>query len=201
MRDQRHADEQVAAAREAAARPAPVAPGPEAPAPGPEAVKPELVEVEHDLEELLAAKQRSDEYLALAQRTQADFENYRKRVARDAAQAEARGKAGILKELLPVLDNLERALAAAEPRIPDQGEDHLAEGVRLVLEEVRGTLARNGVEALAPTGERFDPEWHEAISMQPAAAGTAPGTVVEVMAKGYTVDGALLRPARVVVSQ
>src|SRR4249919_563147 len=91
--------------------------------------------VEHDIEELLSKVAERDEFLALAQRTQADFENYRKRVARDAAAAEDRGVSKLARELLPALDNLERALAAAE------GHD-LAEGIRLVHAELAGALAR-----------------------------------------------------------
>jgi molecular chaperone GrpE len=135
-----------------------------------------------------------DEYLALAQRAQADFENYRKRAAKEVAAAGDRAKGGLVRELLPVVDNLERALASAE-----ESEQHLAEGVRLVHAELVGVLQRNGIESFDPTGEPFDPEVHEALSTQPAD-GADPGTVVGVMEKGYKLNGTVLRPARVVVS-
>jgi molecular chaperone GrpE len=135
-----------------------------------------------------------DEYLALAQRAQADFENYRKRAAKEAAAAGDRAKGGLVRELLPVVDNLERALASA-----DESEQHLAEGVRLVHSELVAVLQRNGIEPFDPTGEPFDPEVHEALSTQPAD-GADPGIVVDVMEKGYKLNGTVLRPARVVVS-
>src|SRR5918912_464321 len=135
-----------------------------------------------------------DEYLALAQRAQADFENFRKRAAKEAASAGERAKSGLVGELLPVVDNLERALASAE-----ESEQHLAEGVKLVHSELLAVLERNGVEAFDPQGEKFDPEVHEALSTR-EEDGTGPGTVLDVVEKGYRANGTVLRPARVVVS-
>jgi molecular chaperone GrpE len=132
-------------------------------------------------------------YLDLAQRTQAELENFRKRAARDVAQAGERTKARLIRELLPVLDNLERALATANPE-----EDHLAEGVRLVHVELLGTLERNGIKAFDPAGEPFDPTVHEAISMREGDNGS--GLVLDVVEKGYKLGDAVIRPARVVVS-
>jgi molecular chaperone GrpE len=132
-------------------------------------------------------------YLDLAQRTQAEFENFRKRAARDAAQAGERAKANLVRELLPVVDNLERALATANPE-----EDHLAEGVRLVHVELVNTLERNGIKAYDPSGEPFDPTYHEAISMRESDNGS--GLVLDVVEKGYKLGDAVIRPARVVVS-
>jgi molecular chaperone GrpE len=154
-------------------------------------------------DELTAARREREEYLALAQRTQADFENYRKRAARDAAAAGERAKSGLVRELLPVVDNLERALdsVAAGERGDGDGRpaEHLADGVRLVHSELVSVLARNGVEAFDPRGEKFDPELHEALSMR-SEEGAEPGTVLDVVEKGYRLNGAVLRPARVVVS-
>src|SRR5437870_7940607 len=107
-------------------------------------------EVQGDLDELVAVAAQRDEYLSLAQRTQADFENFRKRVAREAAQAQERGVIKLAGELLPALDNLDRALAAAAENDP------LLEGVRLVRSELSAALARAGVESFSPLGERFD---------------------------------------------
>jgi molecular chaperone GrpE len=152
-------------------------------------------------DELTVAQRERGEYLALAQRTQADFENYRKRAARDAAAAGERAKSGLVRELLPVVDNLERALdvVAAGERDESRPDDHLADGVRLVHSELVSVLARNGVEAFDPRGERFDPELHEALSVR-AEDGAEQGTVLDVVEKGYRLNGAVLRPARVVVS-
>ena len=154
-------------------------------------------------DELTVAQRERGEYLALAQRTQADFENYRKRAARDAAAAGERAKSGLVRELLPVVDNLERALDAANAgeRGGDGGQpaEHLADGVRLVHSELVAVLARNGVEAFDPRGEKFDPELHEALSMR-SEDGAEPGVVLDVVERGYRLNGAVLRPARVVVS-
>ena len=154
-------------------------------------------------DELTVAQRERGEYLALAQRTQADFENYRKRAARDAAAAGERAKSGLVRELLPVVDNLERALdsVAAGERGDDDGRpaEHLADGVRLVHSELVAVLARNGVEAFDPRGEKFDPELHEALSMR-SEDGAEAGTVLDVVEKGYRLNGTVLRPARVVVS-
>lgn len=154
-------------------------------------------EVEHDLDELLARAGKADEYLALAQRTQADFENFRKRSARDAAAAEARGVAKFAKELLPALDNLGRALAAAEAE--GEAAGHLGTGVKLVADELLGALKRVGIEPFSPQGERFDPNEHEAMAQQPVE-GAEPGTVVEVYQQGFRHGESVLRPARVVVA-
>jgi len=153
-------------------------------------------------DELAAALRERGEYLALAQRTQADFENFRKRAARDAAAAGERAKSGLVRELLPVVDNLERAIASAVASEggPDDGRpaEHLADGIRLVHSELVAVLARNGVEGFDPRGEKFDPELHEALSMR-GQDGAEPGTVLDVIEKGYRLNGTVLRPARVVV--
>jgi molecular chaperone GrpE len=182
----------------------------------PQAIADEAAEqVAEDLDELGAAKQERDEYLELAQRTKADFDNYRKRVAKEASEALARGRAELARDLVPVLDNLERALQAAgiDPEDAGGGEadapsrelsarDALARGVALVLRELRAALAAAGVEDYDPVGESFDPSWHEAISTRPAAAdGARPGTVVETLERGYRLNGQVIRPARVVVSE
>ncbi len=153
----------------------------------------EAREVEGDLDELVATAAQRDEYLALAQRTQADFENYRKRVARESTAAAERGVAKLAKELLPALDNLDRALEAADQ------QDPLLEGVRLVRAELSAALARVGIESYDPTGEPFDPAHHEAMAQQPVE-GADSGTVVEVYQPGYRLNGTVIRPARVVVA-
>jgi molecular chaperone GrpE len=153
---------------------------------------PEKEDVEQDLDELLAKARERDEYLALAQRTQADFENFRKRKQREVSEAEARGVARLAKELLPALDSLELALKHLD--------DEAAEGVRSVHNEFAAALARAGVEGFSPEGEPFDPNEHEAMSKR-AVEGAEPGTVADVFQRGYRVNGTVLRPARVVVAE
>ncbi|MGB7587670.1 MAG: nucleotide exchange factor GrpE [Solirubrobacterales bacterium] len=171
-------------------------------------------EVEKDIAALLSDTRRErDEYLELAKRTKADFENYRRRMAAEVDAARLRGKGELARELIDAIDNLERALQAAEidPDSDDSAAggnraegaggrlDALGHGVLLVFRGLQEALARNGIEALDPKGEKFDPEWHEALSTQPGG-GAAAGTVLEVVQKGYRLDGQLIRPARVVVS-
>ena len=153
----------------------------------------EAAAIEGELGELVKTAAQRDEYLVLAQRTQADFENYRKRVVRDAAAAQDRGAAKLAKELLPALDNLDRAIEAAE------AEDPLLAGVRLVRSELAGALARAGIESFAPLGEPFDPTRHEAMAQQPVD-GAASGTVAEVYQNGYRMGETIIRPARVLVA-
>jgi molecular chaperone GrpE len=158
-------------------------------------------QIEQDFDALLADAQRErDEYLELAKRTKADFENYRKRMASEVQAAGGRGKAEVIREVVPVLDDLERAIQAAGLNPEGDSEDALAHGVLLVFRSLRDSLARNGVEAVDPKGEKFDPMAHEALSTQPAD-GVESGTVVEVMQKGYRLGEQLIRPARVVVSE
>jgi molecular chaperone GrpE len=132
-------------------------------------------------------------YLALAQRTQADFENYRKRMAREQAQAVDRGVGKLARELLPALDHLDLALKASE------GHEEVVRGFALVREEIVNALARVGIQPFAPAGEPFDPNEHEAMASQPVE-DAEPGTIVEVYQQGYRINGAVLRPARVIVA-
>jgi molecular chaperone GrpE len=151
----------------------------------------------HDVDELVAAAAQRDEYLALAQRTQADFENYRKRVAKEAAAAQERGMARLAQELLPALDNLDRALEGASEHA--SADAPLLEGVRLVRNDLHAAFARMGIERFSPKGEQFDPAQHEAMAQQPVA-GAPSGTVVEVFAPGYRLGKSVIRPARVLVA-
>jgi molecular chaperone GrpE len=158
-------------------------------------------QVEHDLDALLAdTKRERDEYLELAKRAQADFENYRKRMAAEVEAAAARGRAELIRDVVPVLDDLERAIQAAGLDPEGDSEDGLAHGVLLVFRSLRDSLGRNGVEAVDPKGEKFDPTEHEALSTV-ESDGVEAGTVVEVMQKGYRLGEQLIRPARVVVSE
>jgi molecular chaperone GrpE len=155
----------------------------------------EAAEIEGDLDQLVKTAAQRDEYLALAQRTQADFENYRKRVAREAAAAQERGACGLAKELLPALDNLDRALESAAQ------DDPLLQGVRLVRSELAAALARAGIESFSPVGEPFDPAVHEAVATaEQPLGGARSGIVVEVYQPGYRRGSSIIRPARVVVA-
>jgi molecular chaperone GrpE len=168
--------------------------------------------VEGDLDALLAdTKRERDEYLELAQRARADFENFRKRAAREAEDAERRGRSELAKSLIPSIDNLERALLSAgidpaaqesadSPTEEVSAQQALARGVALVYRELREALRSAGIEAYDPAGERFDPTVHEAVSTTPSEQAES-GTVLETVAKGYRLDGQVLRAARVVVSE
>lgn len=169
---------------------------------------PDGAAVEHDLEELLGQR---DEYLDLAKRTKADFENYRRRMASELQAASARGKGELARELVDALDNLERALETAgidpdqeDPlakNMPRENElDGFAHGVLLVFLGLRETLTRNGIESVDPKAERFDPELHEALSTQPSN-DVESGAVLEVVQKGYRQGDQLIRPARVIVCE
>ncbi len=153
----------------------------------------DIAEIEGDLDELAILATERDEYLALAQRTQADFENYRKRVARESALAQGRGVAKLAKELLPALDNLDRALEAAAT------DDPLLDGVRLVRGELSAGLGRLGIESFGAAGDTFDPVEHEAVAQQPVE-GAPSGSVVEVYQPGYRLGASVIRPARVLVA-
>ena len=195
--------------RPAASRPAGPVPGSGSPSsqaaggdpdPAPPAGEADARDVERDLGALLAdAEAKRDEYLDIARRAQADFENYRKRMAAEVQAAALRGKVEVARGVVPVLDDLERALAAAGLDPEGDSEDPLAHGVLLVFRNLRETLGRSGVEVVDPKGEKFDPNFAEALSTV-QVEGTEAGVVVEVMQKGYRFDGQLIRPAMVVVA-
>ena len=128
-------------------------------------------------------------------RLAADFDNYRKRTRREIEAAEARGMERLLHELLPVFDDLERAVAHA-----DTDPAGLADGIRLVHKHLHEALARVGVGSYESVGEAFDPEWHEAITQTPTDA-YPPGSVAAELKKGYRIGERLLRPAQVVVAE
>ncbi|HWL32540.1 MAG TPA: nucleotide exchange factor GrpE [Gaiellaceae bacterium] len=132
-----------------------------------------------------------DSYLRLA----ADFDNYRKRVAREQVELTRRANERILNELLPVLDDLERALEAAA----EHEEAKLEEGVRLVHRSLLGLVERHGLSEIATEGA-FDPHVHEALLAQPGE-GAEEGAVLQVLQKGYRLGDKVLRPARVIVAE
>ena len=146
-------------------------------------------------DELARLAAERDEYLALAQRAQADFENYRKRAVRDQERLVAHAHERLVRELLPILDGLERALEAGE----QHEEAKLLDGVRLVEKALRGALAKEGLIEIETDGP-FDPHVHEALLTQPSP-DAAPGSVLEVVQRGYRVGDRVVRPARVIVAE
>jgi molecular chaperone GrpE len=152
------------------------------------------VEEVEELDELTATARQRDEYLDALQRLKAEFDNYRKRVARDQQELAARAHERLVRELLPVLDDLERALEAADKH----EEAQLEEGVALVHRSLADLLAREGLVEV-PTEGAFDPHSQEALLAQPSPEEE--GTVIQVLQKGYKLGDLVLRPARVIVSQ
>jgi molecular chaperone GrpE len=134
----------------------------------------------------------------LALRKAAELENVRKQNAQRVQKASRDGMRRVAAELLPALDDFERALAHAEAEEGDE-EHHLTAGIRLVQQKMLDALRRAGIEAFSPKGEPFDPHQHEAVAQQPAD-GAQPGTVLEVVQNGYRLGDDVLRPARVVVA-
>jgi molecular chaperone GrpE len=145
------------------------------------------------VDELAEATRQRDEYLDALQRSQAEFANYRKRVARDQASLVARAAERLVKELLPVLDDLERALEAAN----EHEEAKLEEGVRLVHRSLAAALSKEGLQEIETEGT-FDPHTQEALLSQPS--DEEEGAVIQVLQKGYRLGDRVLRPARVVVA-
>jgi molecular chaperone GrpE len=144
-------------------------------------------------EQVAALEAERDAHLNDLKRVAADFENYRKRVARDQESLVARAHERLVKELLPVLDDLERALKAAE----EHEEATLEDGVRLVHRELDEALRREGLAEIETNG-RFDPHVHEALLSQPSEQDE--GSILEVVQKGYRLGDRVVRPARVVVA-
>ena len=147
-------------------------------------------------EKLAALEAERDEHLNDLKRVAADFENYRKRVARDQESLVARAHERLVKELLPVLDGLDRALESAS-RHSGGDSQKLEEGVRLVHQELEAALKREGLAEIETNG-RFDPHVHEALLSQPSSEEE--GSVLEVVQKGYKLGDRVVRPARVVVA-
>jgi molecular chaperone GrpE len=148
----------------------------------------EQVEETEEVDELAAVTKERDEYLDALQRLKAEFDNYRKRVARDQQELAARAHERLVKELVPILDDLERALAH---------EGDLDEGIRLIHRQFSDALAKEGLSEIETDG-KFDPHTQEALLSQPSDA--AEGDVIQVLQKGYRLGDRVLRPARVVIS-
>lgn len=169
--------------------PVPPEPQPEAEAALVAELRAEIAALEARLDaEKRDAREREKDLSEKVQRLAADFDNFRRRAREDAAAATSRGKEQLLKALLPVLDNLDLALAHAND-----------EGLRLLARHFSDTLNGQGIVVLNPEGEAFDAKLHEAIGKE-SREGVDAGVVVTVAQKGYAFEGRVLRPARVIVS-
>jgi molecular chaperone GrpE len=146
-----------------------------------------------EVDPLAEATRERDEYLDALQRLKAEFDNYRKRTAREQLELTSRAAQRLVNELLPVLDDLERALAAAE----EHEEAKLEDGVRLVHRSLVDALQKEGLAEIETDGA-FDPNVHEALLSQPDDE-KEPGQIVDVLQKGYRLGDRVLRPARVIV--
>jgi len=151
-----------------------------------ETLRAELAELEH----------KADDYLRLAQRTQADFINYRRRTEEERAQQAREANVSYLQRLLPVLDDFERALASAAP---EDLESNWGKGILLVERNLRGLLTADDIQRIAAEGAEFDPREHEALGSQPSAS-VAEGHVLHVVRQGYRKGDRILRPAQVIVA-
>jgi len=144
-----------------------------------------------------AALEQAQEYLALAQRSQADLQNYRRRAEQERAEAYDRGRGEVVLQILPVLDDFERALAA----LPEERrEEDWVQGLVLIERKLRSTLESLGVERIAAEGKTFDPWEHEAV-LHEVREDVEPGTVAQVARQGYRLGSRVLRPAQVVVAK
>jgi molecular chaperone GrpE len=168
---------------------------PEAEAPEAETPETETPETAHSL---AAAKQEAADYYDRLLRLSAEFENYKKRSSRELTDFRKFANEQIIKDLLGVIDNLERALASAADQEGNAGS--IAEGVELTLKEILKILERNGVTAIAAEGETFDPTYHQAV-MQQETPDKPPNTVIQELQKGYLLHNRLLRPSMVAVSK
>jgi molecular chaperone GrpE len=147
-------------------------------------------------QQLAAAKQEAATNYDRFTRAVADLENFRKRTIREKDELRQFASAGLMEDIIPIIDNLGLGLAAA--RHQSEGKS-IADGVSLVLEQLKSTLTRHGLKEINPAGQRFDPNFHECISHQPSTE-IAEEHVMQVVRFGYSLNGRLLRPASVVVA-
>jgi len=153
------------------------------------------------LAELQSRAAKADEYKDNWLRSAADFENFKKRAARERIEAAQFANAALLQKLLPVLDNFEMAQAAAQTaQVSQGGIASLQSGIAMTQEQLKNVLAESGLEELDATGKSFDPTFHEAVSQQETES-VPEGRVVQQIRKGYKLRDRLLRPAAVIVAK
>lgn len=177
-------------------------PAAEAPAPAPEAnPAPESAPLSSEqLTELQARAAKADENWDRLLRTTADLENFKKRAAREKQDALKYGTESLLQKIIPVLDNFEMALAAAQTSASADSLKSLQDGVAMIHTQLRTTLTEAGLEEVDATSQSFDPNLHEAVSQQESAE-VAEGQVLQQLRKGYKFRERLLRPATVIVAK
>lgn len=146
--------------------------------------------------QLESEQQKSEEYLDLLRRTQADFINYKRRMGQEQQEGRIAGQVAVLEQVLPVLDDLGRALSSAPPELANSP---WVQGVLLVARRLMSTLEQMGVRQIGRPGEPFDPRLHEAVSIQ-ANTGAADGTIAQVTRPGYALGERIIRPAQVIVA-
>ena len=156
------------------------------------------VDVDALRQEIENLRQQMDENTDKMLRVQAEMDNLRKRTLRDVENAHKFALDKFVRELLPVIDSMELGINASDNASGDV--ESLREGMDLTLKKFQDTLEKFGISVIAPQGDKFNPEKHEAVSMQDAE-GMASGTVVTVMQKGYELNGRLVRPAMVIVAK
>lgn len=164
--------------------------------PGPPAPSPEEAAEHATSEDLEEARRDCMELMDRLQRTAADYQNFQKRVSRRTEEAVQQALRGLVLDILPVVDNFERALSAAHGE-PDL--EAVRQGVDLVREQLLAALAKHGVEPIEALGRPFDPLYHEALGDVPSRE-VPKGCVAEVLQKGYRMKGGAVRPSRVLVS-
>ncbi len=147
-------------------------------------------------EQLVAARQEAAANLDRYTRAMADLENYRKRAIREKDELRQFAATNLVEDVIPILDNLGLGLAAARQQTDVKA---IVDGVSLVMDQLKNTLARHGLKEINPDGQRFDPNFHECIAHQPSA-GVPEENVIQVVRLGYSLNGRLLRPASVIVS-
>lgn len=146
--------------------------------------------------ELEAVQAKSEEYLDLLRRTQADFINYKRRIGQEQTEARIAAQAAILDQILPVLDDLGRALQATPPELRDNS---WVQGILLVAKRLMSVLEQLGVRQIGQSGEKFDPRWHEAVTRE-ARSDVPEGTILQVFRPGYILGDRVIRPAQVAVA-
>ncbi|MDD5140421.1 MAG: nucleotide exchange factor GrpE [Verrucomicrobiales bacterium] len=153
------------------------------------------------LAELQTRAAKADEHWERLLRVTADFENYKKRAARERTEAAQFANASLLQKLLPILDNFEMAQAAAQTaQVPQTGIASLQAGIAMIQQQIKGVLAESGLEEVDATGKAFDPTFHEAVSQQETES-VPEGNVVQQIRRGYKLRERLLRPAAVIVAK
>jgi len=159
--------------------------------------EPDQTEQVAQLTQLLEAEQhKSEEYLDLLRRTQADFINYKRRTGQEQNEERTSAQVAVLDQILPVLDDLGRALQSAPPELADQP---WVQGILLVARRLMSVLEQLGVRQVGRAGEKFDPRWHEALTMQPQS-DMPEGTILQVTRPGYALGERVIRPAQVIVA-